>query len=85
LRFLPQNLTNIVATGSVQSGAWYEWNTAVINPGSGVGLEVFADVNPTATGAVSIVAELCNYTNDVDSQPCNMVNLTPAQDDEIKL
>ncbi len=85
LRFLPQNLTNIVATGSVQSGSWYERNAWVLNPGSGVGLEVFAEPSPTATGALSIVAELCNYTNDIDSQPCNIVNLTPAQDDEIKL
>lgn len=85
LRIYPQNVTNIVISGSTQSGTMYLVDLWLLNPGDGIGVTMDWMVDPAGSGAVSVAAELCNYANDVDSQACNMVNLTPTQDDEVKL
>ena len=40
-------------------------------------------IDPASGVAAGVSAELCDYgTDDIDSKPCNMVNLVPAEDDE---
>lgn len=83
LRIYPQWLVNI--SWAIQSGSMYFVDLWLLNPGEGTGFALEWVVDPMGSGPASAVAELCNYSNDVDSQPCNMVNLTPTQDDEVKL
>lgn len=81
LRVYPQNLTNIVAPAAAQI------TPVVIYKVQGIGLNQQTELKMTGTPAANgahVIAELCDYQGDLDSQQCNIVNLTPVQDDETK-
>lgn len=88
LRVKAENMNNIVATGSTLSWSWYEWTVGNIPPLQSTGLFEIAWTDLWAingSGPVlmpKVFAELCNYSNDADSQPCNSVFTGVLQDDE---
>ena len=84
LRVYPTWLTNISANGAVLSGGAYIWSVPALTPGGGVAFELQWLSN--ASSKPVVVAELCDYTDDIDSKPCNIVNMVlNNEDDEIQL
>lgn len=80
LRVYSQWLSNITAAGAVQVGPVTIWKINSLAAGDSIGF--FLQGTPGAW--LNVVAELCDYANDGDSKECNMINLTPSEDDEVK-
>ena len=87
MRVYPQNLNNIAAPLAVQINptVFFKINGLAI----GQTKEFKLTGTPVVNAGAKIVAELCDYNGDVDSQACSIVNLgavtpvpVPAQDDE---
>ena len=84
MKAYPQGLTNITANGATLNGTTFSWQVPVVQANGGVGLSLEGFPDPSVTSGPVVYAELCTYAGDSDSKECNMVNLTPVEDDEVK-
>lgn len=85
LKAYTQGLTNMASNGANFNGTTAVWQIPLLQAnGGGVGILLEGFDDPAVAGAPSVVAELCTYNGDPDSKECNIVNLTPAEDDEAK-
>lgn len=84
LRVYPNGLSSISASGAYTSWSAYIRNISSLSAGSSLAFELQGVTN--ATTNPTVIAELCDYSNDIDSKPCNIVNMTiNGEDDEQQL